>query len=491
MKEIVLPLPVIIPFVALATEMSGGRGETKADSRGISDRVSLLKRISIWSAPFALPSLVFISIRYLGKGSIGGYESARTDYSVFFWDALSSAVGFMIMPLNRDMFGATLVQVVGFTISISVMVGLFFFGRTHWHMHLLALVWWLTFLVPVLNLILLTSDTTRGNRIFYFSLMGFLVSMAAVLSAAMDHIRARRALAVLVGLVILVSIPATWKQLEPWQQGSRQAERLVYELSSEVIPIPYPPSQVNVKNLPLEYKGAFVFWNGLDDALRIFGQRQLAVLAVDELDHSLLGAPFMADRNGIYNVELTFDPQRELYHVRDIRGATVGGMPPPEGDALTWDYRKCPEMRSSWQATNATFSCSQEQTAPGSGRAYATFSPNNQDAYLTLSDLPLSVEGNNFIRVGIEARMAGTGEGYSGRLFWATRQPNEWLEKRSISYALETSGQWRIYWIYVPVIKLETLENGLRLDPVIRNEDGAKNETVNLDIAWISITAVP
>ncbi len=487
MKEIVLPLPAIIPFVALATEMSAKEGETKAWPGSRPERMALLKRIVLWSAPFAVPSLVFVIVRLLGRGSLGGYESARSDYHLFFWDALTSAARFMIMPLNRQVFDATLVQVVGSASSMLVLIGLFVFGRRHWHLHLLALVWWLVFLVPVLNLILLTSDATRGNRIFYFSLMGFMVSMAALISAAMDHRRARGALAGLVGLGILVSIPATWKQLEPWQQASRQAERLVYEMSREIVPVPYPPAQVNIKNLPLEYKGAFVFWNGLEEAVRIFGRRQIAVATVDELDHTLLGAPFLANRNGVYNVELTMDPQRQLYHVKDIRGATAGGMPPPAGDAHTWDYARCPEMPGGWQPTNSTFTCSQEQASPGSSGTYATFKPSNDDSYLTLPTLPLSLEGNSFVRVGIHARLAENREGRSGQLFWATRQPGEWLEKRSITYALEPSRQWRIYWIYVPVSKLEALEHGLRLDPV----RGPEGETVSIDIAWISITAVP
>ena len=483
MKEVVLVLPMLMPFVALATHLSPPvAGKIVApNSRGA--WLQLLRRIGLWSLPFAAPTLLFMGIRIAATGSLGGYGSTTTDYLGMAWNAFVSAARFMVMPFNRQVFDSEIVPVAGWMVGIGFLTGLVLLGRRRWPLHLLAFTWWIVFLVPALNVVNLGGGSTAGDRVLHFSLIGFLLSVSALLAAAMERQAYRRAAWAVVALVLAVCVPLTWLQLQPWIQASRQAESLVQQMSTMFMRIPFPPAQLNVKNLPLEHKGAYVFLNGLGDALVIYGRRQIAANRVAELDHSLLGAPFSPNRNGVYNVELAYDATQGLYHVQAAQGATAGGMPVPAEDAYTWDFTQCPKIALDWQPRNAAFECTHDPGATPGRQEFATFTPASGEAYIALSGLEMDLSSSKFVRVGVHARLSRQAEGRTARLFWSSGQGDTWLEENSFSFALQPVSDWRIYWLYVPASELQSGDTRWRLDLA---DGGAA-----VDIAWIAITPVP
>jgi hypothetical protein len=476
MKESTLPLPAIIPFVALATELSPRVAAGGALQMARREWTALAKRILVWSVPFALPSILFAGLRLFEAGSIGGYPTAPKNFQDFFWDSMVAAALDTLAPLNRLVFQPAFVQVMGLAISGLLVVGLIVWGRKRWPLYLLAFVWWLAFIVPVLNLIVRSNNPAHeNNREYYLSMMGFAIALAIPLAGfvqdGLGRFGRRAVLAgwAVVSVVLLAALPVTWIQLQPWVDASNQAQYVLDELSSLVAPMSSAWIDFNVKSLPDSYRGAYVFRNGLDTAMIGLHDQLTRVNRVQQLDPEQLAEPFGKD-SGRYNLEFAFDPNTRLYNINKLSGITMADAP-PAGAARVWDFRKCnTDMPGGWQVDHATAECA---------GTYLDVKASTIDPNLLLTGLNIDLTGKSWLRLGVRARYLAHDAPKLGELFWETDGSDTWLQNNSRSYFLDSTGSGRVYWTFIPVKDLGTRLNALRVDPV--------NDKLDSRLSWISI----
>ncbi len=488
MKESTLPLPLIIPFVALAAELSSQPSGTSHRPQATGNtrfKIQYLRfgRIVLWSLPFALPTLLFAAVRLIAAGQIGGYPTAPTDIQHFFWDSIVAAALETLMPLNRLVFSRTFVQVTGLLISGVLLLGLAAWGRRWWPLFLLALVWWLAFILPVLNLIPASGNPAHeNNRVYYLSMMAFAIALAIPIAAFLQEtlgrarqnpqstIRNPQYLGwAVVGLALLAAIPITWIQLQPWVVASDQTHHVVDEMAGLIAPQSRSWIDINTLGLPDAYEGAYVFRNGLDAAMIGFDNQLTRVNRVDKLDPQALTSPLVAT-GGRYNLGLTFDPNTRLYHIGSLSGIT-DATDPPQNTTHLWDFRQCnTNMPTGWQAVNATTQCA---------GTYLAVRASTNDPSLLLPNLNIDLTGKSWLRLGVSARYPTVSDPKLGEWFWQAGGSTAWTQDKSRTYFLDTTKSWRVYWTYIRAHDLGTNLAALRLDPM--------NDQLNTQLGWISI----
>ncbi len=473
MKETVLPLPALLLAVAWAMDdphPPTGTGRAR------------LRRLVGPVLPFAALTAGFVLFRLAFSGRIGGYVDTRTDIQNFWWQNLVSAGLQLLNPLNRSAAPLPLVQVVGAIVSVALVVGLARWGWACRRILALAAVWGGVFLVPVLNLVLPTNPESAGSRLLYLSLMGGCVAAASLIVTALGaHNWARWGGRGSLALVLLIT-PLTWIQLQPWQQSSRQTEYLTGELRALIQPLPGRRVQVNVANLPQIYHGSYVFLNGLGEALTVFVGQPARAGAVPQLDPAALLIPLGPGKQaGIYNLGLTFDPATQLYSVDELTGITIGAVPPSTGKV--WDYRACnPAVLRGWTVSGATLTCRPAGGAkpPPGGSAFAQLVLPGGPAQLAAP--PLALDGHIAQRLRLALCLRSPAGGLPRPAAWTWDAPAAPIPATR-PLALDASGDWRVYWTYVPASAIRFPLDSLRL--TLPTFPGA------LDIAWIAVTAIP
>lgn len=505
MKESALPLPLLMPFVALATTLSR-RASVGAHSSAPSLTLTpspmltmnrtqwwaLLRRIALWSLPFAVPSLLFVGLRLYAAGRVGGYPGAATDFQHFFWDALVTAALAFLMPLNRLVFSRTFVQTVGLLISAALLVGVIAWGKRRWPLLVLGAAWWLIFLAPALNLVIITgNDAQIGNRILYLSMAGFAIAVASIAVGLLDWIGERAGRAdktgrvrllswAVVGATLLAAIPITWIQLQPWVQASKQTRYTVNELDDLLAPRSVGWIDLNVTNLPRQYKGAYVFWNGLNSAMYDFHNQSARLQQPEKLDQTALAKPF-GDTDGIYNLDFGFNQDDSLFHINEIAGVTTA-TEPPTGPGKLWDFRQCTSNEAGtantandqgWQLVNTATEC-----RPG----YTAFISRTSDGYMLSPRLDIDLSHTRWLRLGVSARYPTVKGGELGEWFWSADDSTTWIQKKSYHYLLDATQSQRVYWTYIKVEDIGKRLDRVRFDPV--------NDKLNVQIEWISLTTI-
>ncbi|MEO5953388.1 MAG: glycosyltransferase family 39 protein [Chloroflexia bacterium] len=482
-KESVAPLPIILPVVALVTEFCAQAGRViTPESRKA--WIALLRRALLVSVPFFLPSLLFVILRLIFNGSIGGYEGARTDYLHFAWDAIIVAVTSVLMPLNRGVFDPRLIQVGGLAISGAFLLGLFAWGKQRWPLHLLAAVWWLVFITPVLNI--LGYDQSGGqNRLFYFSLMGLCISVAAIVASVIDAVKGssvRWIVPALGCLLLAAAVPATWIQLSPWVQGSRQAQRLTVEMDRVLVPLPGKRLQLNVQDLPKTYKGAYVFLNGFDSALSLFANRITITKQVPQTNPAALAEPFdtASGISGVYNLSFALDEKHQLFHISTVNGSSIATKPPSDSDHV-WDYLGCSGTTAlGWQPSEADFTCASSVISPPvSATGYALYLPKGPDAIMHTPNFDLDLDGKTWVRVGILARSEPAEKSPLASWWW---QPEGSGDLKRSNFVMGSNGNWRVYWTFVPTSQIGDHLQNLSFSLV--------DDQFPIDIGWISVKAI-
>jgi hypothetical protein len=209
---------------------------------------------------------------------------------------------------------------------------------------------------------------------------------------------------------------------------------------------------------------------------------------VRELDPEELTAPFV-DRAGVYNLAFTLDPRDQLFYTDELTGVTVAGTA-PIGSSKLWDYTKCDGRSSGWQPKEAIFRCaSNPQAPPVPGTSYASFNPASVDGNLLMPDLRVDLseaasDAGAWVRLGVCARLPAKQKGRLGEWFWGTPPPASgyppgWSQERSHAFPLDSTGEWRNYWTYLPAGRVGKQLEGLRFDPV--------NDRLPVDIQWVSL----
>jgi hypothetical protein len=518
MKESVLPLPLVLPFVALATSASARHSDdtlwTSDPSAGSGQAFGLwttARRAVLWTLPYALPSALFVGLR-VGAGGIGGYIGDATDPRHVFWDSIVAAGVQMAMPLNRSVFHVVLVQLLGLIVTVSILVALVLWGRRRWPLLLLSLVWSIAFVLPAAGLVKVQPDNLN-NRLLYLSLAGFCIGLAALLSGLLEEMSAkhgaytqrvrgtrtakrpaprseklmRRIGPVVPIALILIAVPVTWVQLQPWVQSSKQTQHILREMGKLLEPVRGQRVLINATDLPGAYKGSFVFWNGFEDALLIFNDQPAKVQEVPHLDPAELAQP-LANIAGIYNLDFSFNPADQMYYVDSLAGVT-GPTPPPAEEGEIWDYTVCGHTGHNglveWEAHRASFRCTESPREPLSrGTNYRVYRSGGADAVL-LSSPRVDLAGARWVRLALAARLPrpeGTREeGRSGRWEWVTGGQADRIEGNR-EFGLDATGAWRTYSVYVPAAEVGEQLDILRLAPVTAR--------LQVDIAWIAVIPV-
>jgi hypothetical protein len=380
----------------------------------------------------------------------------------------------MLMPLNRLVFGETVVQVIGMVTTILVLGALIAWGRRRWPVLLLALAWWVVFLVPALNLIMEADRAANlQNRIYYLSLIGFCLALGSLLSIPLAGPRRRVMQAGWAGmaLALLIAVPITWKQLEPWTQASRQTRHVVSELATMLPPRHEGRVEINARDLPLEYKGAYVFWNGLDSAVDVFHGQSTRVNGVEELNTQALAEPLGSDA-GRWHLDFTFNPNDQLFYVGGLAGVTKASEPPAVPGTRVWDFRACGGIPAGAQVTNADLECRE---------GYATVSARTNDPAITFSDMDQDLTGVRWLRLAASMRHASLDAPRLGEWYWMG-EDGTWSEQKSARFYVGTDKEWRVYWTYVSAADVGARLTNLRFDPA--------NDQVEAEIGWIAVTAL-
>lgn len=476
MKESTLPLPFTLPFVAVATELTPRVAANGSIAMQPKEWWALARKAVLWSLPFLVPTLLFVAVRFIGAGGIGGYPGTPTDIQHFFWDALVASVAEAFNPLNRMVFNRTFVQLFDLLIMAVFVVGLLLWGRKRWPLLLLSVAWWALFIGPVLNLIPIKgTPTLEGNRILYLSMIGFYIALASLVIGFLDGQGVKgRVGRVAVGLALLAAIPLVWVQLQPWTDASRQTRHIVNEVGSIIPQQPPGWTEINAKVLPDVYEGAYVLRNGLETAMLQFNNRPTRVNKVDRFrENDLLSK--VEDTTGRYNIGFDFNPASKLFYVNDIQGVSLPGDP-PESPTRLWDFRQCSANAPvGWEPVNTLSECTgtrQRLTA------------NNNDPSIILPGLNIPLAGTSWVRLGVSVRYpALTTEGQIAEWFWKSDGKSEWSEDQRQGYQLATTGDTLTYWTYIRTADIGSNLDSLRFDPV--------NAQTDTELAWISIYAIP
>jgi hypothetical protein len=491
MKESALPLPVVLPFIALAigrqstgagtpTTAGAERGERSASVltllvESIRNRSSYIAMV-VWALPFALPTLLFVGVRALAGGRLGGYTNASTDFQHFFWDALVAALKAILMPLNRLVFDKTLTQVVGLFMSIALVGGLILWARQRKRVLLLALVWGLAFLIPVLNIVALGSNEANiTNRIYYLSMAGFCLAIGSLLSVPLEEwpVKARRGAWAGVTLVLLLIIPITWKQLEPWTQASRQTRHIVEQIDAMLPPANANWIELNSHDTPLNNKGAYVFLNGLDSAIQVFHKQHVHLSKVESLSSAELVKP-LHNITGRWNLDFGFRSDSKLFEIDGLSGFTQDdkALQVAPGGKL-WDFSECaqtPATSGGVVIDSPDMQCDQGLIPFTGGASEVDFTGLNMDLVAV-----------DWVRLAVSLSYPAAQADSVGEWFWASGTES-FSGEREAHFQLFASTDQYVYWTYVPAKKIGATLDSLRFRLTGIGE--------GLRILWMSVTPV-
>ena len=477
MKESTLPLPVVLPFVALATELTPSVSSGQGIARPAREWARLLGRAALWTLPYAVAPVLFVVVRLLASGSVGGYPGVRSNIFDFAWDSLVATAIMVLSPLNRLVFEPPIVQAFAALITALLLAGLVAFGRRRWPALLLGAVWWLAFVGPALNIINRTpGDANMSNRVLYLSMGGLCLAAASLADAFAEERVGGRALPVAAGLTLAVLVPITWIQLQPWVQASRQTHHLVDEAGRTLPPLTNRWITFNVAGMPRDWKGAYVFWNGFDSAMIGFYNilpRMNYFDAASDLQPEWV-AQTAEGTNGTYNMSIGLDPATGLYHIATIAGTTTMAEPPAGADQV-WDFRGCSGTTPpGWSLNNATMECT------GQGLA---FRPTTDDAHMETSGLDLSLKNLRWVRVAAALQYPGVTESSVGEWFWRAEGESGWAQERSRPFYAAADRGWHIYWTYLPAPEIGERLDALRFDPL--------NAVQGMRVGWIAVQVIP
>ena len=110
------------------------------------------------------------------------------------------------------------------------------------------------------NIFNFANDHIAHNRVLYFSNVFFVL----LLSYLMSRVSVKNRNYFVIIYVILAVVIAQY-QMIPWQIAGKTTDKILSEVSIEKIDI--PTDELKIINLPNNYQGAFIFRNGIDQAV--------------------------------------------------------------------------------------------------------------------------------------------------------------------------------------------------------------------------------
>ncbi|MEO8288881.1 MAG: hypothetical protein ABI670_20900 [Chloroflexota bacterium] len=438
-------------------------------------------RLAIAMLPFAALLASNVALRFAYMGSIGGYNNVNINNTLFFWDGFNRGLRLLIAPVNQLLLGSITEQIVAAIVSIALLVGLVFYGRTVRRLLLVVAVWLVAAILPIFNILSTTNDLQQ-DRLLYLAAAGYCVGVEALIYTAFEQARGwqRSAIMAAAGVLLAVSAVTSWVQMRPWQAATQITAGLNEELSRL---IPSQPRQRGmiwyVEDMPDTYMGAYIYREGLG-IYRAFGPAKDVPWAQPVVDAR--AANLTADNRDGYALRFAYDAAATRYHVYEAAGVSYGAEPPTaqqSGDGLVvWDFRDCsPDAVRQWDIHDTKMECK-----AGSGLTINSVDGEAKLVGPEISVDPRATDGY-WVRVREGVRYAEQPQktGLHNQLFWYGPD-TPWSEKASATLPVWQDGRMHTYWNYIPADHVGKALTRLRFDPL----DGAGS----VEVMWIALDVV-
>lgn len=221
--------------------------------------------------PFVALTGLYVALRFISWGKIGGYEGLRTDYWNIIGISLKQNFRVLLSPINLMEFSDA-VETGVLILSVTVLaLGIWSLRKKAGSFTYIACAfgWILISLMPVINLGI--GADLQGNRFLYLPAMGYCALVGICVGGIITKARRSRAiLSVIGGVLIIGTVAITWQQLQPWLVATNQVNdvgKKLHQLSIEqgVSKIDPQTRQIwQVNSMPDNYHGAFTFRSSMD-----------------------------------------------------------------------------------------------------------------------------------------------------------------------------------------------------------------------------------
>jgi hypothetical protein len=294
-------------------------------------RRQAVARLSVFAALLA----AYAVLRFIALGGVGGYAGAPL-FGVATLESVKVTAGTMLAPFNSFLFPSSTIHAVLLYTGALLLISLFFVAFRWRRVAAKVRRLWLFvaafFLVSVVSAYPYTFLVKGGirrdmdcTRFLYFSAMGLIaLIVVGLLEFSRKGGGVRMALVVLVALLAPVYLWGLWRNDGPWEQAAAITYSVPLQMQALLSDPPAHTDLYFLQNLPYWSHGAYIFANGLPQALRYqYGRNDLTVRSV-----AAAADPRMAD--GEYVSFIHGDP---------VDGQQVGlAIPPDDTSDLAQGY---------------------------------------------------------------------------------------------------------------------------------------------------------
>jgi hypothetical protein len=413
-------------------------------------------RLAVAMVPFAAALLLNVVIRFLVLGRLGGYVETRQDLGNFVWEFFASHLRVLLAPVAELTYSGPAPQVVGAMVSAALLVGLAAFGRARLGLVLLALVWVVLTIVPVLNLVPSAPDLQQ-NRLLYLPAAGYALLTGTLLYEAIKAAGRFRSIALaLAGALLFAGVATAWLQLRTWHVATDITRDLRDELRGVLPAAPVDrPATLLVENTPDNFRGAYIFRVGLGEMLSLSTGQATEDVAVP----SAQSADLAGVSGSAFALRFGYDPSARRHRIAYAGGISDPQFPKGPGPQVEYSFTGCDRsILDVWVPQNARARCE-----PGRG---LILEPEGTDPQLGGTvDLGLP-SSRGFVRVGVVLTHRAVPPGDPPILEWFWRgEQGGFSEANRRSLPIRTDGRPYTYWTFIPISDVGTRLGGLRLDP--------------------------
>lgn len=261
-----------------------------------------IKKVALRVAPFVLVLLPYFLLRYYIYHGIGGYYDTQGRSTLLLFSAaqtvqaLSSLPGYLLFPINRLLRPNLLSIYIGFGALYALLaVSAVFLSSHGWGLKpmLFGLIWMAATVVPVVNLLPLSSGLA-GGRLLYIPAAGFAIFMSSFFLTAKKWPWFSKALK----FAPLVALLCGYSYIDNINYSIwTRAYSIAHSITSQVFERhPVLPAETSLYfiGVPDNFDGAYVYHNCLEEAINLTygynGSRHVKVFCRDD-DGSIRGEP--------------------------------------------------------------------------------------------------------------------------------------------------------------------------------------------------------
>ncbi|HEX2912902.1 MAG TPA: glycosyltransferase family 39 protein [Chloroflexia bacterium] len=224
--------------------------------------------------PFLLAIAFFVAVRLAAIGTLGGYQGSDQNFLYVFWNASLGLWLPLLFPLHTGSAGPLLSLGLGFALLL-VYAGLML---SIWRSRsglpgrplLIALGMMWTGILPALAIAPVSPDLEQ-SRILYLPSAGFCLLVALLFSRIFSTgVKAYPKLNTLTLTILLVCyVVGILVAIQPWLQAGKITSQTLAALTTSGLPLKAGDT-IYYEGLPDNYKGAFIWRNGIDPATRLY-----------------------------------------------------------------------------------------------------------------------------------------------------------------------------------------------------------------------------